>query len=52
MRQVRGINDEWVSARAPKAYGQLWSIPATGGEAVRPTRDKWENGLPRWGRGF
>ncbi|MBS3822205.1 MAG: PD40 domain-containing protein [Phycisphaerae bacterium] len=46
-----GINDEWVYTRAPQPYGEVWAIPASGGEAVRLTRDKWENGLPRWGRG-
>ena len=52
MSQVRGINDEWILTRAPKPYGELRVIPVTSGEAVRLTRDKWENGLPREGRGF
>jgi len=45
-----GMNDEWLLASAPQPYGELWAIPVEGGDAVRLTHDKWENGLARWGR--
>lgn len=45
-----GMNDEWLLSSAPQPYGELWAIPFEGGDAIRLTQDKWENGLARWGR--
>jgi hypothetical protein len=28
---------------------ELWAVPAAGGEAVRLTHDKWEDGPSDWG---
>ncbi|WP_138429810.1 PD40 domain-containing protein [Fodinibius saliphilus] len=44
-----GIGDEQMLSNAPQAYGELWAIPIEGGDAVRLTNDKWEDGLARWG---
>lgn len=44
-----GIGDEQILSNAPQAYGELWAIPFEGGDAIRLTNDKWEDGLARWG---
>jgi len=44
-----GMSDEFVLSDGPQPYGDLWAIPVAGGEAVRLTDDRWEDGLPRWG---
>jgi Tol biopolymer transport system component len=45
-----GIGDEFLLTDAPQPYGDIWAAPVEGGEAVRLTDDRWEDGLPRWGR--
>lgn len=45
-----GMADEFLLTDDPQPYGDIWAIPVEGGEAVRLTDDKWEDGLPRWGR--
>jgi TolB protein len=46
-----GYLDEWVrSGLQPQPYGELYAVPVDGGPAVRLTHDKWEDGLPFWGR--
>jgi Tol biopolymer transport system component len=46
-----GFLDEWVrSGLQPQPYGELYALPIDGGPAVRLTHDKWEDGLPFWGR--
>jgi TolB protein len=46
-----GYLDEWVrSGLQPQPYGELYAVPLDGGPAVRLTHDKWEDGLPFWGR--
>lgn len=44
-----GMPDEHLLTDAPQPYGDIWAVPVEGGEAVRLTDDKWEDGLPRWG---
>lgn len=46
-----GFADEWLLSDDPQPYGDLWAVPVEGGEAVRLTDDKWEDGLARW-RGY
>lgn len=45
-----GMADEFLLTDDPQPYGDIWAVPVEGGEAVRLTDDKWEDGLPRWGR--
>lgn len=45
-----GMADEFLLTGAPQPYGDIWAVPVDGGEAVRLTDDKWEDGLPHWGR--
>ncbi|MFW6200934.1 MAG: hypothetical protein ACOC8B_00005 [Gemmatimonadota bacterium] len=45
-----GMADEFLLTDDPQPYGDLWAVPVEGGEAVRLTDDKWEDGLPRWDR--
>ena len=44
-----GMADEFLLTDDPQPYGDIWAVPVEGGEAVRLTDDKWEDGLPRWG---
>lgn len=44
-----GIADEWFLSNGEQPYGELWAVPTKGGEAVRLTNDKSEDGLARWG---
>jgi hypothetical protein len=44
-----GFNDEWPLTLFPQPYGELWAVPVAGGEAVRLTHDKWEDGPSDWG---
>jgi Tol biopolymer transport system component len=44
-----GLGDEFLLANGPQPAGEVWAIPVEGGEAVRLTQDKWEDGLARWG---
>lgn len=43
-----GMADEFLLTDDPQPYGDIWAVPVDGGEAVRLTDDKWEDGLPRW----
>jgi hypothetical protein len=45
-----GYNDEWPLTPWPQPYGDLWAVPVAGGQAVRLTHDKWEDGPCDWGR--
>ena len=47
----RGMADEWLLSNGPQPYGDLWAVPVEGGDAVRLTNDKWEDGLARWNAG-
>ena len=44
-----GFNDEWTLWPIPQPYGDLWAIPATGGDAIRLFHNKWEDGPGDWG---
>ena len=44
-----GFNDEWPLTWFPQPYGDLWAVPVAGGEAVRLTHNKWEDGPNDWG---
>lgn len=44
-----GLNDEWPLTPQPQPYGELWAAPAAGGQAIRLTSDKWEDGPNDWG---
>lgn len=46
-----GMNDEFLLTGDPQPYGDIWAVPVEGGDAVRLTDDRWEDGLPRWGTG-
>jgi len=43
------FNDEWALTWFPQPYGDLWAVPISGGEAVRLTHNKWEDGPNDWG---
>jgi Tol biopolymer transport system component len=43
------FNDEWALTWFPQPYGDLWAVPVSGGEAVRLTHNKWEDGPNDWG---
>jgi len=43
------LNDEWPITPQPQPYGELWAVPTAGGQAVRLTSDKWEDGPSDWG---
>lgn len=45
-----GLADELLLSEFPQPYGDIWAVSVKGGEPVRLTDDKWEDGLPRWGR--
>ena len=47
-----GLNDDWHNCGFyPQPYGDLWAAPADASHpAVRLTDNKWEDGLPCWGR--
>jgi Tol biopolymer transport system component len=42
------MNDEYVISIVPQPYGDLWAVPFDGGEAIRLTDDKWEDGPSDW----
>ncbi|HVS15087.1 MAG TPA: hypothetical protein VMV46_14260 [Thermoanaerobaculia bacterium] len=44
-----GLNDEWPITPQPQPYGELWAVPLNGGQAIRLTSDKWEDGPNDWG---
>jgi TolB protein len=44
-----GFNDEWPLTWFPQPYGDLWAVPVAGGEAIRLTHNKWEDGPSDWG---
>ena len=44
-----GMADEFLLTDDPQPYGEIWAVPVEGGDAVRLTNDKWEDGLPRRG---
>jgi Tol biopolymer transport system component/CubicO group peptidase (beta-lactamase class C family) len=44
-----GLNDEWPITPQPQPYGELWVVPRNGGQAIRLTSDKWEDGPNDWG---
>lgn len=44
-----GLNEEWPLTPQPQPYGELWAVPVSGGEAIRLTSDKWEDGPSDWG---
>jgi dipeptidyl aminopeptidase/acylaminoacyl peptidase len=44
-----GFNDEWPLTWFPQPYGDLWAVPVAGGEAMRLTHNKWEDGPSDWG---
>lgn len=44
-----GFNDEWPLTWFPQPYGDLWAVPVAGGDAVRLTHNKWEDGPSDWG---
>jgi Tol biopolymer transport system component len=44
-----GLNDEWPITPQPQPYGELWAVPVDGGQAIRLTSDKWEDGPNDWG---
>ncbi len=48
----RGGNlDEWPLQGNTRPNGDLWIIASDGsGSPIRLTNDKWENGLPKWGK--
>ncbi|NBB74512.1 MAG: hypothetical protein GVY35_12645 [Bacteroidetes bacterium] len=44
-----GWPDEPLLSDDPQPYGDLWAVPVEGGDGVRLTDDKWEDGLAQWG---
>lgn len=43
------FNDEWALTWFPQPYGDLWAVPVAGGDAIRLTHNKWEDGPSDWG---
>lgn len=43
------FNDEWPLTWFPQPYGDLWAVPVAGGDAIRLTHNKWEDGPSDWG---
>jgi Tol biopolymer transport system component len=43
------FNDEWPLTWFPQPYGDLWALPVAGGDAIRLTHNKWEDGPSDWG---
>lgn len=43
------FNDEWALTWFPQPYGDLWAVPTAGGDAIRLTHNKWEDGPSDWG---
>jgi hypothetical protein len=43
------FNDEWPLTWFPQPYGDLWALPVMGGDAIRLTHNKWEDGPSDWG---
>jgi TolB protein len=43
------FNDEWPLTWFPQPYGDLWAVPVAGGDAIRLTYNKWEDGPSDWG---
>lgn len=43
------FNDEWALTWFPQPYGDLWAVPVGGGDAIRLTHNKWEDGPSDWG---
>lgn len=44
-----GFNDEWPFGWFPQPFGELFAIPVAGGDAIRLTHNKWEDGPSDWG---
>lgn len=42
------FNDEWPLTWFPQPYGDLWVLPVKGGDAIRLTHNKWEDGPSDW----
>lgn len=49
MSENGGMGDECLLTDDPQPYGDTRAVPVRGGEAVRLTDDRWEDGLPQWG---
>lgn len=42
-------NDEWALTWFPQPFGEMWAAPVAGGDAIRLTHNKWEDGPCDWG---